>query len=817
MTGLSTREAAEALRKYGKNSLGDEKKKNPLTVFAGQFRDGLVLVLAAGAAVSVLLGEVADGVIIAVILVLNALLGFSQEYRTEKTLAQLKKLAAPTARVLRDGQLVPLPAEEIVPRDIIKLEAGDIIPADCEILECAALLVNEALLTGESFAVQKKRGDTLYMGTAPVKGRAVCRVTATGASAEMGKIGSSLSEIEEEQSPLQKRLAELSKIIGLACAAICALVVAALLFRGSSVWDGVFTGLTLAVAAIPEGLPAAVTISLALAVRRIYKQNALINKLRSVETLGCVDVICTDKTGTLTQNDMTVAEIVSECKEHMLNCMKYCGNAEVVTRGKSVSYSGEPTETALLRYATENGVTAEPAERLSEIPFDSDAKYMSVTVKIGGRRFEYIKGSPEKILQMCGISETGGGSAKNDAESMASRALRTISLAYREAGSSKYTFLGTAGLRDPIRPEVPAAVRKCLRAGIRIKMLTGDHPETALEIARQAGIADIGGKVLTGADIADMSDEQLTEAVKHTSVFARTKPSDKLRIIRLLKAQGHITAMTGDGVNDAPAVKEAAIGVAMGTGSAVTKDAAAVVLLDDNFAALVSAVSQGRTIYANIKKFIRYMLSCNIGEVAAMLLCAALPASVLSGGSVTLLLPIQILLINLVTDGLPAVALSMEPQSRGIMEVPPRSADESVFVSAGAAGAKRKNMLPQICVRGVLIGIMTLAAFLVTLPPFGVARARTAALCVLGFSQLVFAFECKEDGKGIFNVSYLSNPRLILANLLSAGLLAVVMCTDLLSSVMQTEILPPVSVITVALCSLAVPVINGVRLLIKGT
>jgi Ca2+-transporting ATPase len=747
----------------------------------GQFKDVMVLILLGATAFSLLMGEIADAVTIIIIVILNACLGFFQEYRAEKTLEALKKIAAPTALAFRDGRLVNLPAEELVKGDIIRLEAGSRVPADCRILEASALMCDESMLTGESVNVSKRADDTCFMGTNVTKGHAITQITAIGKNTEMGRISDMLSDIEPEKTPLQKRLTELGKIMGLSCLAVCFLVSLVGVIRGFGVFDMILTGVSLAVAAIPEGLPATVTISLALAVRRIYKQKALVNKLHAVETLGCTNIICTDKTGTLTQNKMTVVDVWGDNHDMLYLCGALCNNAQKQPDG---SYIGDPTETALMvaavghalkrtdKNGTDKSVPYKKYTRISEVPFDNAARFMSVTVKApDGRTLDFMKGAPDVVLKKCkGVNRKA---ASAEAERMAGKALRTLGFAYKPDGGSDYIFLGLQGLQDPLRPEVRQAVRKCKAAGIRVIMLTGDHKNTALEIARQAGIDE---------------------------VHARMTPADKLKLVKELKAEGNIVAMTGDGVNDAPAVKEASIGAAMGvTGTDVTKEAAQIVLLDDNFATLVSAVEQGRTIYNNIRKFVRYMLSCNIGEIITMLFALLL-------GMPVALLPIQILLINLVTDGLPAVALGMEPPDDDIMKKPPRKSDESIF--AGGLWLK-------ILLRGMGIGFFTLLTFYAVLRTGSLEAARTAALATLGLSQLIFVFECKDSlaaggsERGLFNARYRNNPRLIGAVLISLSIILCVMLSSIMSPVFRTAPLDAGQILTVLGLSAGYPVVKG--------
>ena len=823
--GLSTHEAEENQKRDGANVLAENKKTSRIALFTGQFKDVMVLILLAATAFSLVMGEIWDAVTIIIIVILNACLGFFQEYRTEKTLDALKKIAAPTARVFRDGKLITLPTEKLVRGDIIRLEAGSRIPADCKVLEQSALECDESMLTGESISVQKcvvgadNQNSRCYMGTIVTKGHAVAEVTAIGRATQMGQISDMLLDIEPEKTPLQKRLAELGKIMGISCLVICFVVSLCGILRGFGVFDMIFTGISLAVAAIPEGLPATVTISLALAVRRIYKQKALVNKLHAVETLGCTNVICTDKTGTLTQNKMTVTEAIGDNEKLLYLCGALCNNA---LRQPDNKFSGDPTETALMQSAEKADVKTSGYERVSETPFDNTARIMIVEVKHEENTQRYMKGAPDAVLDKCQYilknNQTIPLTARHRKEilasvmGMAAKALRILGFAYKPTNRDGYVFLGLQGMKDPLRPEIRSAVRQCRTAGIRVVMLTGDHKNTAAEIAKQAGILSRGGSVwspdnvgtphrvfpassvYTGAELALMSDTELREAVKTAQVFARVSPADKLRIVRAFKANGMVVAMTGDGVNDAPAVKEASIGAAMGiTGTDVTKEAAQIVLLDDNFATLVSAVEQGRTIYNNIRKFVRYMLSSNIGEIVTMLFALLL-------GMPAALLPIQILLINLVTDGLPAVALGMEPPDDDIMKKPPRKNDESIFAG---------GLLFKILLRGLGIGFFTLLTFHIVLRSGSLAAARTAALATLGLSQLVFVFECKDCEKGLFNACYRNNPKLIGAVAISFMIILCAMISGVLSPVFKTAPLEIRHIVTVFGLTLGYPVLKG--------
>ena len=791
--GLSAAEAKKRLEQQGPNQLVQKKKESAAGMFLAQFKDLMILILAVATLLSAFLGETTEAITIIVIVLLNAIMGFLQEYRTERTLESLKAMSAPEAKVVRDGKQQVIPARDLVCGDLIRLTAGDRIPADAVAASCVSLSSDESLLTGESLPVKKKNGSRLYMGTIVTEGHCEATVTATGMQTEMGRIAGMLNEHQEERTPLQKRLDQLGKFVAAACLVICFAVGLIGWWKGESLLDMVLTGISLAVAAVPEGMPAIVTIVLALSVGRILKKGAVIRKLHAVETLGSAGVICTDKTGTLTQNRMTVKEIfcggnqitvsgdglaaagnfyasgrlLNPAKEpvlaRLLRVAAVCTEARIAKQGERYQPQGDPTEVALLVAAAKGGVTREglapQLKTVSEKPFDPVRKRMSVVVK--GREGERLlcKGAPDLLLDRCTEIALAGGSRamtekdrrqiQSAAADMAKRALRVIGLAESSSpqnGEERMTFLGLAGMIDPPRPEVAAAVRDCRRAGIRPVMITGDHRDTAAAIARQVGILRPGDEVLTGAEIARLSDAELAARCRRISVYARVSPADKLRIVKAWKAAGKVVAMTGDGVNDAPAVKAADIGVAMGiAGTDVTKEAASVVILDDNFATIVAAVEEGRVIYQNIRSFIRYLLTCNLGEVLCMLLAmlAGLPVP---------LLPIQILMVNLLTDGLPAIALGMEPPSKKIMDRPPRPREEGLFAG---------GLLATILVRGFLLGLGTAGAFYAVLQMSGdLTLARSAGYLVLVLSQMVHIFECR--GKG---VSLNGNPYLIFAAL----------------------------------------------------
>lgn len=828
--GLNDKEVNRRLVEFGHNSLTVKKGVNPVFLFLGQFKDFMVMVLMIATLISGLLGEIADAVTILAIILLNAILGFVQEYKAEKSMESLRSLTAPEATVLRNGMGVKIPASELVPGDILMLETGDRIPADIRWVKTTNIRVEESALTGESQPVAKisepmidqytpiaDRKNMSYMGTVVVNGRGIGVVTATGMATEMGIIADMMQEIISEMTPLQKRLAELGKWLVTISMALCLVVVVTGILQGESFYKMFLTGVSLAVAAIPEGLPAIVTVALAVGVQRMVKRNAVIRKLPAVETLGCATVICSDKTGTLTQNEMTVRRMYCDNQiitvsgqgydpkgdfhgadpykdkgslKEMLKCAALCNNAVLTKKGMRVSglfrskgkdsvwgIDGDPTEGALLVLAAKAGVWREDFERkekrVAEIPFESERKRMTVIYKNKEGHKAYSKGAPDIVLGLCtqemtkeGIVDLTPDRRKEILEisdEMASHALRVLALGVKkvqEIGESveaenNLIFLGLMGMIDPPRASAVKAIRICQASGIKPVMITGDHKLTAQAVARELGILrGSNSVVITGIELDQMTDEDLEKYVMDISVFARVAPRDKLRIVRAYKKNGQVVAMTGDGVNDAPAVKEADIGVAMGqTGTDVTKEASSMIILDDNFATIVAAVEEGRGIYDNIRKFIRYLLSCNLGEVLTMFMAAlvALPLP---------LLPIQILWVNLVTDGLPAMALGVDKAEPDIMKRSPRKPEESIF----AGGLARK-----ILIRGSIIGLGTLLVFIIGLwYGVGLLAARTMAFTTLVFSQLFHVFDCKSERRGIFEVGIFSNPYLVIAVLISS-------------------------------------------------
>ena len=838
--GLSTREAEKRVKTYGLNELKHNKKKSPVLIFLAQFNDFLVWVLIGATIISGFIGDKADAITILIIVIVNAILGFVQEFRTEKSLEALQELAAPTCKVIRDGNIKVVSSKELTIGDLVVLEAGDRIPADGTFIDAANMVVDESLLTGESVGISKdttKGKNSGFMGTIVLKGRGLIIIDAIGMKTEMGKIANLLDNIEEDKSPLRERLDSLGKILVVMCIVVCLIVTILGIIRGNDITEMFLLGVSLAVAAIPEGLAAIVTVALALGVGRMLKRNALVRKLPAVETLGCTSVICSDKTGTLTQNKMTVKEILVNGriyeldKEKIYDCEKlkeafiYCNDANYNYEIKDIEKAvmGDPTETALVKAfykdSKELQKFVEKSKRVYEISFDSTRKMMTVIMNENGKETCYMKGAPERVLEKCN-SVLENGKVKpltyqkkkqiySYIEAMSNRALRCIAAAYKEENLVKnesvecdLIFLGVAGSMDPPRIEVKDAVLKCKMAGIKPIMITGDHKNTALAIAKSINICNSDDQAVTGDELEKMSDSELVKKVNKIRVFARVSPNHKLRIVRAFKKDNNIVAMTGDGVNDAPAIKEADIGVAMGiSGTDVTKEAAAMVLMDDNFATIVSAVEEGRVIYDNIRKFIRYLLSCNLGEVLTMFLASLfyLPNP---------LTPIQILFVNLATDGLPAIALGVDPPDKDIMRQSPREKNEGIFA---------RGLWEKIIVRGSLIGVCTLLSFMSgRYYGMDLATCRTITMCTLVMSQLLHVFECRSERHSIFEINIFSNIYLLGAVLVSMTMICCILYIPFLSGIFNTVALNLGQWLLVIFFSGIIFLINSVYLYIKS-
>jgi Ca2+-transporting ATPase len=840
--GLSSAEAAARLERYGRNQLQEAAPRSPWSIFLDQFRDFVIWILIGAAIVSGFLQEVVDALAIVAIVILNAILGFVQEYRAEKSLAVLKKMSAPTAKVMRDGKLDVLAAEELVPGDVVELEAGDNVPADGRVSWLTAnFTVQEASLTGESTPVAKTsapleerdvpladRANMVYLGTSVPSGRARAVVTETGMQTELGKIAGMIQEIETEATPLQKKLEQFGKWIVYLCFVLVALVFALQWWRGGELIEAFLTAVSLAVAAIPEGLPAVVTIALALGVQRMVKRHALIRRLRSVETLGSATVICSDKTGTLTKNEMTVQAIMAGERlftvtgigyaptgEFLLDDRKVdpqdypdlmkaltvgvlCNGARLVPNQNTYKIVGDPTEGALLTAAGKADLAKEREERkapfIDELPFDPERKKMTIIRAVGKHRVAFVKGAPDVLLADCTRLEADGAArplsardraritaANND---LAGQAMRVLAVAYRDLPDDEkidvatvekdLTFVGLVAMIDPPREEVRQAIRECISAGIKTVMITGDHKNTAAAIARQLGFFQEDSLALSGEELDRLSQEQLERQVDKISVYARVSPEHKLRVVRAWRARRDVVAMTGDGVNDAPAVKEADIGVAMGiTGTDATKEVSDMVITDDNFASIVAAVEEGRGIYDNIQKFVHYLLSCNAGEILVMFVGSLM-------GLPVPLLPVQILWVNLVTDGLPALALGVDPVAPDVMKRRPRPPDEPVVT-------RRRGLL--MLVQGAFIATCSLGAFLFVLKieEEGLARARTAAFVVLACSQLFHSYNCRNLTESLFRIGVFTNKSLLAATGISFVLQMAVVYIPPLQTVFKTE------------------------------
>jgi Ca2+-transporting ATPase len=819
--GLDADAVAARRLTFGANGISTGQALRPFALLLAQFTDLMILVLAAAAVVAGLVGEVADAIAILVILVLNAIVGFVQNYRAERALQALQRLATPVVRVLREGRLKALPDADLVPGDIVLLEAGDIVPADMRVVEASDLTVDEALMTGESAPIVKDAGAVLqadamladqvtmvFKGTQVTRGRATCLVVRTGGATELGRIAGLMRERERPMTPLQKRLAGFGRGLSLAVLVICLIVLASGLLRGEPPLLMVLTAISLAVAAVPEALPAVVTIALALGAKRMAAEMALIRRLPAVETLGSVTEICSDKTGTLTENrmraerfilpggavrpDLPPAEV--ETWQPLIRALLLNNDVRTDVDGSPL---GDPTEIALWQAVADAGHDREAIgnawPRRREIPFDADRRRMTTIHHGPDGPVALIKGAPESVLPRC-VDQLEAGRIKTLDLAAAEQAViaaagegyRVLAFASRQLGSvddplqaesieSKLTFLGLVALVDPPRDGVKAALDLCRSAGIRVMMITGDHPATAGAIADRLGMGRDGEQVVTGAELRALEPEERRSIIAGSTVFARATPEQKIDIVTALQADGRIVAMTGDGVNDAPALKQADIGVAMGRkGTDVAREAADMVLLDDNFATIVSAIRQGRRIYDNVRKFIKYTMSSNAGEIWAIFLAPFL-------GLPLPLLPIQILWINLVTDGLPGLALGIEPAERSVMARPPRPPGESVFA---------RGMWQHIIWVGLLIGGLTLGAQAWAIQS-GSANWQTVAFTVLTLTQLAHALAIRSDRESLLAIGLLSNRPLLGAVALTLLLQMAVVYLPALQAIFKTTGLTP--------------------------
>ena len=798
--GLSAQQAQERLAKYGPNKLKEAEKLSLFQRFVEQLKDPMLIILLAAAAVSALTGmlsghsEWAEVIIILAVVLLNAILGVIQESKAEAAIEALQNMTAATCKVLRDGKMVVLPSTELVPGDVVLLEAGDSVPADGRIIENASLQIEEAALTGESVPVYKAlaalrlgagqdeiplgdRKNMCYMGSTVVYGRGKAVIIGTGMNTEMGKIAGALSATAQEETPLQRKLDDLGTLLSKLVLGICVFIFAFNLFIARDqlgvaghtltvILETFMVAVSLAVAAIPEGLATVVTVVLSIGVTKMSQRNAVIRRLTAVETLGCTQVICSDKTGTLTQNKMTVVDHLGETNL-VATAMALCSDANLNEENQA---EGEPTECALVNFAYSVGLKKQDLEkatpRVDEAPFDSGRKMMSTIHDVGGAYVQYTKGGPDVILSRCThYYENGEIKPMTDAKqheimlankAMADKALRVLAAAKRDWSEKPaentpdylehdLIFLGLTGMIDPVRPEVKAAIEECRSAGIRAVMITGDHKDTAVAIAKELGIITDASQAITGAELNDISDEELGEAVKKYGVYARVQPEHKTRIVNAWKANGAITAMTGDGVNDAPSIKSADIGVGMGiTGTDVTKNVADMVLADDNFATIVAAVGEGRRIYDNIRKAIQFLLASNMSEVLGVFL------STLMG--FTLLNPVHLLFINLVTDCFPALALGMEEAEPDTMQRPPRDSKEGIFAG---------GLFFDIAYQGILVTLLTIVAYIIGhsmemghfAMPHGVSEAgMTMAFLTMSMCEIFHAFNLRSQRKSVFSL-----------------------------------------------------------------
>ncbi len=819
--GLSSSEATRLLSVYGPNELIEKGKKKAWRILLAQVKEVMILVLLAAVVVSAALQEYIDAIVIFVIVVLNTILGFWQEYKAENAMAALKKMTVPNVRVRRDGTEQQISAKELVPGDILLIESGNIVPADARLITTANLKIQEAALTGESESVDKDTGalpdgelaladrkNMIYRGTVVTYGRGEAVVTGTGMQTELGKIATMLQDVEDEQTPLQRRLAKLGRSLAMAAGGLILLVAGMIYLQGAGLKEVFMTAISMAVAAIPEGLPAVVTIALALGAQQMKKKKALIRHLPAVETLGGVTVICSDKTGTLTQNKMTVSDLVLPDRRYSLNeavavqgddadlgllllTETLCNDA-VIDENTQNGILGDPTEGALVLAAKKTGLVQSDLQamlpRVRELPFDSERKRMSTVHALPSsaqgapvhpalaatghqKHTDHLlltKGATDGLIEVCGrilingvvqpLSEKWKGKILAENTAMAKNGIRVLGLAYRLLDvdeldqPTRYeqdlVFLGMACMLDPVRPEAIESVRLCKQAGIRPIMITGDHPLTAVAIAKELGLTS-SDTVLTGADLDKMTVDALSARIKEVSVFARVSPKHKMIIIDALQVQHEIVSMTGDGVNDAPALKSADIGVAMGiTGTDVSKESSDMVLLDDNFATIVAAVKEGRRIYDNIRKFVRYILTGNAGEIVVMLIGPLM-------GMPLPLLPIQILWINLVTDGVPAVALGFEEAEQDVMKRPPYNPREGIFA---------RGLGWQILVMGLIVGLISVGTgYWFWDGGTGSSAWQTMVFTMLTFCQMAYALCVRKQTQSLFTQSWLSNPMLLLA------------------------------------------------------
>ena len=853
--GLSSEQVEEKRSVYGTNEIVSKNKKSIAKMILEQFQDFMIIILIIAAVISGIVGQsngegFTDSIIILVIVILNAVIGVIQELKAQKSLESLKNLSAPHSKVIRDGKLQDLESKYLVPGDIVVLETGDYVPADLRLIEAVNLKTQEAALTGESLPVEKTTekidkedigiGDRLnqaFSSSLVTYGRGKGIVVSIGMQTEVGKIATMLDSVDDSETPLSRRLEALGKTLGIAALVICLVIFAVGSFvHGREIFEMFMTAVSLAVAAIPEGLPAISTIVLSIGVQRMVKRNAIIRTLPSVETLGSATVICSDKTGTLTQNKMTVEKIfynneifgVEEKKynvdDHLrllMNSMILCNDTKVTKEGEEFKLAGDPTETALVDLGIKLNMLKTTMDdenpRVEEIPFDSERKLMSTVNNTNQGLFVYTKGGVDEILSKCSkiyldnqemaLSAENINYIKQVNEEMAKGALRVLAMAYKRVDKvptrnemnnleSELVYIGMVGMIDPARPEAKEAVEKCKTAGIKPVMITGDHKVTAMAIAKDIGILENESEAITGSELEKMPQEELEKNVKNYSVYARVSPEHKVRIVKAWQSQGEVVAMTGDGVNDAPALKTADIGAAMGiVGTDVAKEAADVVLTDDNFATIVSAVEEGRRIYDNILKAVQYLLSSNIGEIIVLFVAT------MFGWLAEPLLPIHILWINLVTDSLPALALSVDPAEKDIMKRKARK-DKNIF---------SKGMTFRVIYQGIMVGVLTLLAFCIgcrfdfasLANPEVAMTAQTMAFAVLAMSELVHAYNVRSNKESIFKLKLKTNMVLVLATLVSLLLMVVVLGVPVLQGMFEVTELSITNWVWVILLSLA--------------
>ena len=873
--GLLSKQVEEKQQNVGFNELKARKKKSLIVKFLEQFKDFMIIVLIIAAIVSgivgILEGEgITDTIIILIVVIINAIIGVAQENKAEKSLEALQKLSAHASKVIRNGKMIVIPSRELVPGDVVVLETGDYVPADLRIIEAVNLKSQESALTGESVPVEKiidtineevgigDRTNMLFSSSLITYGRGKGIVVETGMNTEVGKIAEIINSSEEGTTPLQEKLNKLGKILGIAALAICVVIFIIGLLYGKEPIHMFMTAVSLAVAAIPEGLAAVSTIVLAIGVQRMVKKNAIVKRLPAVETLGSASVICSDKTGTLTQNKMTVQKIYVDNKLMDMENIKFvesksdlesliynamlCNDTKV---GANNELAGDPTETALVDMGMNLDIDIDKIfsiDRLNEIPFDSSRKLMTTVHKIDNEYIVYTKGGVDELLKNCTSYIINGKIEKDleefkksiyeNNESMAKNALRVLAFGYKkikklpeskeeiEKLEFDLIFVGMVGMIDPPREEAKKAVEKCKSAGIKTVMITGDHKITATAIAKQLGILENEDEAITGSELENMSDEELTKNIRNYSVYARVSPEHKVRIVRAWQANGEIVAMTGDGVNDAPALKNADIGCAMGVvGTDVAKEAADVILTDDNFATVVSAVEEGRRIYDNILKAIQFLLSSNVGEIIVLFVAILITPLLAKWFNITNisalepLLPIHILWINLVTDSLPALALAVDPSAENIMQRKPNKKGKGIFT---------KGMTWRVIYQGIMIGFITLIAFIVGLATPGVTDeaakikiAQTMAFCVLALSELVHVFNIRDNKNSVFKTGILNNSKLILAILVSASFMFVILLIPGLREIFSIAQLPKENIVETILLVISPIIIVEIFKLLK--